>query len=343
MSKKKTENQSPTSVQKPMFNTADAAGGTSSDFDRLMAEFEHIEAKSQAMEDDEARLAAIDEQTQRAFEQAKREEAKRKTEEERAKNGVTKKTFGLPFGKRCDVATDKTMKDVNIDECEVDYALAPDNDILADVLNEFGAPNEPLDDDFPEIIPDEDGFVGAEINEELLSDVLCEEYNPEQNQESDIPEASNTVFAVEQEPVNIPDEVMSNITTKELLRYWVEEMLSAEKIALREYYYSSSYMYNEIIREQGLIKGAGISRKQFTKRVFKTTHDDIVQMLQFIGKMTSKDLQSGKDIVIAIYGLYSDEAYVYREFCKCYDRMHEWDETEMFSCSDERLKRILYM
>lgn len=125
----------PTSVVKPTFGVGGADTKEGSDFDRLMAEFEHIEAKSQAMEDtrksneakardnkealeqqlvveakaenlkeiheeDEAKLTAIDEQKRRALEQVRREEAKRKAEEERAKNGTPKKKFGLPFVKK---------------------------------------------------------------------------------------------------------------------------------------------------------------------------------------------------------------------------------------------------
>lgn len=125
----------PTSVVKPTFGVGGADTKEGSDFDRLMAEFEHIEAKSQEMEDtrksneakardnkealeqqlvveakaenlkeiheeDEAKLTAIDEQKRRALEQVRREEAKRKAEEERAQNGAPKKKFGLPFGKK---------------------------------------------------------------------------------------------------------------------------------------------------------------------------------------------------------------------------------------------------
>lgn len=125
----------PTSVVKPTFGVGGADTKEGSDFDRLMAEFEHIEAKSQEMEDtrksneakardnkealeqqlvveakaenlkeiheeDEAKLTAIDEQKRRALEQVRREEAKRKAEEERAKNGAPKKKFGLPFVKK---------------------------------------------------------------------------------------------------------------------------------------------------------------------------------------------------------------------------------------------------
>lgn len=125
----------PTSVVKPTFGVGGADTKEGSDFDRLMAEFEHIEAKSQEMEDtrksneakardnkealeqqlvveakaenlkeiheeDEAKLTAIDEQKRRALEQVRREEAKRKAEEERAKNGVQKKGLAGIFSRK---------------------------------------------------------------------------------------------------------------------------------------------------------------------------------------------------------------------------------------------------
>lgn len=126
----------PSSVTKPDFGGMVAATKDNySDFDKLMAEFEHIEAKSQEMEDarisseklaksnkealeqqlvveakaenlkeiheeDEAKLTAIEEQKRRVTEQIRREEAKRKAEEERAKNNTPKKKIGFPFVKK---------------------------------------------------------------------------------------------------------------------------------------------------------------------------------------------------------------------------------------------------
>lgn len=125
----------PTSVVKPNFggNSSDTQAG--SDFDKLMAEYEYREAKSQELEfarksseekartnkealeqqlvveatvensrevhtEDKAKLTAIDEQKRRALEQVRREEAKYKAEEERAKNGNTKKGLSFPFRKK---------------------------------------------------------------------------------------------------------------------------------------------------------------------------------------------------------------------------------------------------
>lgn len=125
----------PTNVVKTTFGNFDTSDEADSDFQRLMAQVEHYNAKAQEMEnarkskaesadankaameqqlvveakiensreihtEDAAKLEAIDEQKERAREQVRREEEKRREEEERAKNGKTKKGLSGLFGKK---------------------------------------------------------------------------------------------------------------------------------------------------------------------------------------------------------------------------------------------------
>lgn len=322
MSDKKTTNQSTKQVPKPNFNTS-----ASSDFDKAR----------------EALEQQLDAQKERTLEQVKREEAKRKAETERAKRGTSKKSFGLPFNKKgMSVASDEIAENKSGVECEVDFGEAPSDDILSDIIGAPETPDALLKDEFPKDVPGEDDFVGTEISEELLSNASYEEYTFEQNQANDMPELSNVVSIVEQEPVNIPDDIMKDITTKEVLRKWIENILQDVRYSLTEYYAKHSDVVEELSR-----RIRPYDYNTFRKKVVEIEFEDIRCRIKCITPLLTDllhdDIWTITDICIAVYGMMSDEVYLIRHFMKLYNDKQYWSEFFMWNdCkNNDRLARIL--
>ena len=360
MGNKKTDVQAPAVVQKPDFDVADTGSNSYSEFDKLMTECENIEAKSQAMEEarkageknakdakdtltkqliDEAKLTTIDEQKRRALEQVKREEAKRNAEEERAKNGASKKKFGLSFVKKGATVSPDTSKKESANEYEADYGMKPDDDIISDLLDDFGTP---LEDEFPDYIPDEDDFIGAELDEELIPNTSSDKFALNESTEGALPELQPVVSITEPEPVNIPDEIMRETTTKDILRKWTENVLQDVKYALTEYYAKHSDIAEEL-RKRILTYDYNMFRKKLVEIEFEDIRCRMKCISPLLTDLVHEDIYTIADIFIVVYGMTSDETYLIRHFTKLYNDIGHWSEFFMWNnCqNNKRLARIL--
>lgn len=127
-----------------------------------------------------------------------------------------------------------------------------------------------------------------------------------------------------------PDDVLSSITIKGLLGKWVSLKLSDIRYAVLKYHIA----YRNI--DAGHVN--------FVRSLFEELEDDLRILTPVLEDLTASYLYGFDDIVKAVYGRDSDEAYLVREYRRLDETKDAWDENTMWRLhagKDERLFDIL--
>lgn len=128
---------------------------------------------------------------------------------------------------------------------------------------------------------------------------------------------------------DFPDKVMSDMIPKGLLSKWVERIYWEAKFCLKKYY----------MKHHNIDCG----HKEFVISLFEETHYKIFYITPVLEDLVNINLYGMEDIMIAIYGVDSDEVYAYRRFLTLYEKIGNWDTDFMWNdcSSDKRLFNII--
>ena len=116
---------------------------------------------------------------------------------------------------------------------------------------------------------------------------------------------------------NFPGTVMSDITTKGLLGKWVDTIIFEIRYDIFKY----------CAKTNNLDAGD----KDFVKSLFIETNNKILHLTPVLEDLCNEKLYGIEDIVIAIYGVDSDEVYTMRSFLYKIKHIKEWDENYMWN------------
>ncbi len=127
--------------------------------------------------------------------------------------------------------------------------------------------------------------------------------------------------------VNFPNDILSDMSVKGILGKWTELIVSHVKYALYKYY----------------VKTGNIDVGTDIKWAFEDVHVKITQLTPVLEDMVEKNIHGMGDILIGVYGVGSDEVYMFRRFMDRYSCIDEWDTDYMWNdCGgDKRLKKLL--
>lgn len=130
--------------------------------------------------------------------------------------------------------------------------------------------------------------------------------------------------------VGFPDEIMSDMTTKETLSHWTDSILSSISYALKKYHFKT--------------RNVDYGDKQFAVDRFREAAEQEKHVVPVLEDFVVREISGMEDILIAMTGVASDEVYMYRCYKKLLARIKEWDTDYMWSddCNgDTRLCAIL--
>lgn len=127
----------------------------------------------------------------------------------------------------------------------------------------------------------------------------------------------------------VPKEILSGMRVEGLIEKWVTWLVYEMERSLYKYYMRDRNIDADCL---GAITGLFSHVNQETEYVTKCLEDLIVE-----------EIVGFEDIVIAIYGVASDEVYLVRRFYYLFSKIEEWDTDFMWNncANDRRLKTIL--
>lgn len=128
---------------------------------------------------------------------------------------------------------------------------------------------------------------------------------------------------------NFPNSIMSDMTTKGLLGKWTGMIASEIEHSLLKYHIKTNNI--------------DVGCTDFVRELFTETMGKIQYLTPVLEDLVNEKIFGMEDIFIAVYGIGSDEVYMFREFRRLFTKMEQWDEDYMWAdCSgDSRLKAIL--
>lgn len=128
--------------------------------------------------------------------------------------------------------------------------------------------------------------------------------------------------------VDFKDEIMSDMTMKGLLGKWVELLYSKIEYAVFKYY---KRQHNIDVNDMDTVK-----------MMFEDAYNYMVLLTPILEDMVTEDYYGIEEIVEAIYGADSNEAYVLKDFKEKSENMERWKDSDMWDEfeSNPRLKDI---
>ena len=128
--------------------------------------------------------------------------------------------------------------------------------------------------------------------------------------------------------IDFSEDVLSNITIKGLLGKWTHMIISDVKHDIYKFYAKT--------------RNIDAGDKNCIREFFMETNEKIHYLTPILEDLCNENLYGIEDIMIAVFGVGSDEVFVLREFLRRMEQINEWDEDYMWNdfAGRDRLKKI---
>ena len=130
--------------------------------------------------------------------------------------------------------------------------------------------------------------------------------------------------------IDFPDSVVGSMTVKGLIGKWCDVIVSDVQYCLTKHFFAAPHNVD-----------AGDVR--FVQATFREANAKIQSLRPVLEDMVAENIYGIEDILIAVYGVQSDEVYMYRTFNSLLSKMPTWDRDYMWNdaSGNPRLARIL--
>ncbi|MCR4805734.1 MAG: hypothetical protein K5981_08810 [Clostridia bacterium] len=136
-------------------------------------------------------------------------------------------------------------------------------------------------------------------------------------------------MAAKETKIVIPDNVMSTITTKELLEKWTLGAVNEITAAVRAYHFKSKNPEENTVAA--------------VRQLFADVSERLRVTGAYIKDLTAFPIENMYDTIIAVFGIVSPQVYIYKSFMQLYKTQSTWTEETMWDecAGNEQLKKVL--
>ena len=114
------------------------------------------------------------------------------------------------------------------------------------------------------------------------------------------------------------DEILSDITIKGILGKWCQYIIGDVCYIVGKYHLNKQYNVDAFDME-------------LTKQLFTNIYNKYIIVEDILEDIVIKNIRGLEDIFISVYGVYSDEVFIYREFKKLYNNIDNWNAVDMWT------------
>lgn len=139
--------------------------------------------------------------------------------------------------------------------------------------------------------------------------------------------------------IDFPDDIMSDVSAKHIVRYWVDDIYWKARWAVECFYGKGTTYYDKI---HDKLISFGTSYKEFVASYFVDAYSNINAITNVLKTMLKDNMSDIEEIASIVCGTDSDELFIIQEFLKLYHGMSQWKEEQMYRvCCKGRLAQIL--